>query len=207
MIISEYYKQTYGVNTIYSLSHIMLMEFLKEMPVFIFDGEDIETIGNEESDLPLFFSSKGIKKYYSNTKELFEFRGIKKDETVKLLFSETLPDITELPIKTIYDAKQKDRFRTLPLLAEDLSVSKEISHEDIVKYFDESVWKFANNSLKISASDIVFNVLGQISIEPFNTAVQIFSQSNDIFARISSYKENGWIIPISELKEEMNRRK
>lgn len=204
LIISEYYKQTYDVNTIYSLSHIMTMEILKGMPTFTFSEEEIEILSYQEHTLPIYFSAMGIKKYYRNTEELFKFNGIKKDKTMHLLFSEVLPDITELPVKTICDAKRKDKFRTLPLLAENLSVSKDMRQEDIVKYFDESVWKFTRDSLKISAPEIIFNVLGQISIEPLNTAIQIFSQSNDIFSKISKYKGNGWIIPISELREKIN---
>lgn len=207
LIISEYYKKTYGVNTIYSYGHVMILDMLKRMPTFAFLDEDIKTISGEDYDLPLFFSNIGIKKYYKNTSELFKFSGVRKDKTIKLLFSEVLPDITELPVKTIYDAKRKDKFKTLPLLAENLSISKDISNEDLVKYFDEAVWKFANSSLRISASEVIFNILGQVSIEPFNTAVQIFSQSNDLFGKISDYKHNGWIIPILELKEEIKRRK
>lgn len=140
----------------------MLIEILKKMTTFMFTEEGIETLENQDGILSIYFSSVGIKKYYTNSNELFKFGGMKKDETIKLLFSEALLDITEFPVKTIYDAKQKDKFRTLLLLAENLSISKDISNEDIVKYFNESVWKFANKSLKVSASEIVFNVLGQI---------------------------------------------
>ena len=107
---------------------------------------------------------------------MFSFNGLEKQGRIELIFSEIVPDFSRIPVNVIYSIKKKDRFRSLPALAEKFSVSKEVTDEDLIKYFNEEVWKFANKSMKGSLPEVVFNILGWIQVEPIiGLGIQLFS--------------------------------
>jgi len=202
IIISEYYKKKYSMDTIYSTGHLLLIEQMQEMPVYSF----LNSMVPSEKFLSFFnidFSTHRISKYFSNTKELLSFNEPEKQHRIELLFTEIVPDFSVIPIDVILDIKRKDRFRSLPALAEDLATERNLTDEDLIRYFVEEIWKFANKSIKVSLSEVVFNILGWMQVEPIvGLGIQLFSQSNNIKSAFEKYKHNGWILPVYKLREE-----
>lgn len=204
IIISEHFKRCYNIDPIYTAFHLEIIGMLKEMPNYLFkESSNINVINIDK--YRMFCLSNGISKYYHNTNELFSINQNKRQDRIISLFSETLPDMSEIPVKVIFEAKKKDKFRSLPYLAEEISLKKDISSEDLVKYFDEKVWEFAANSLKISATEVLMNVMGYYPDTGISATIQLFSQFKGLVSKYEMYRNNGWIIPIHELKNYSNK--
>ena len=202
LMIGDHISRKYGIDSVYSYSHLFCKEILSNIPSVKFDSEDFLYSDKLTYLSCINFSCSKIGKFYNSSDELFILNNQKQDK-YSLLFQDVVPDLSSIPNSVIYEAKQKDRLLSLPRLANKLSESKDISDEDLVKYFDEQVWKLAENSLKVSVPSVVLDVLSwaTISIPPLGLGIQLVTQCLGIYDYWTSKFNSGWIIPIKTIKD------
>lgn len=204
IMIGDHIHRQYGITPIYSFQHLLLKDLLASIKPISFNTNNVLSSDKLTYLSSINFSCEKIRKYYKSTDELFiiDNHEWKKQQRYDLLFQETVPDLSAVPSGIIYEAKQKDVFLSLPRLADKLSESKDISDEDLIKYFDEQVWKFSANSLKGSVPEVTLDVLSwaTMAVPPLSLGVQFVTQSRGIADYWSSQYNSGWIIPLSIVK-------
>lgn len=205
IMIGDHIHRQYGISPIYTYEHLNLKDLVSTFTPVRFDSEKSLYSNNLSYLSSINFSCGKIGKYYNSTDELFLFDHQEQTKLHKydLLFQETVPDLSTVPSGIICEAKQKDVFLSLPRLADKLSEDKDLSDEDLIKYFDEQVWEFAKNSLKVSVPSVVLDVLSwaTMKVPPLSLGIQFVSQSFGIADYWTSKYNNGWIIPLSIVKK------
>ena len=204
IMIGDHIHRQYGITPVYSFEHLLMKDLLASFAPIEFNTNNSLFSERLTYLSSINFSCKEIRNYYKSTDELFviDNHEWEKQHRYDLLFQDTVPDLSAVPSSIIYEAKQKDVFLSLPRLADKLSESKDISDEELVKYFDEQVWKFAVNSLQGSVPEVTLDVLSwaTMAVPPLNLGVQLVTQSRGIADYWSSQYNSGWIIPLSIVK-------